>query len=97
MNLEITYSDLNKIYREIKPMLNKNLRNKELKENMIIAGNKSSFDSLDFLTLIMALEKFFKEKNSSTINLSSNFSNMKNKSNITIKNYLELNKIKIKK
>ncbi len=97
MKLEISNSDLNKIYLEIKPMLNKNIKNIQLNENSVIAGNNSLFDSLDFLTLIMAIEKFFSKNNGLTIDLSSNLGNIKNNSKITIKYYLKLNNIKIKK
>ena len=97
MKLEISNSDLNKIYLEIKPMLNKNIKNIQLNENSVIAGNNSLFDSLDFKTLIMAIEKFFSKNNGLTIDLSSNLGNIKNNSKITIKYYLKLNNIKIKK
>ena len=82
------------IFESVKPMLNKKLKNQKFSLKMIFIGNNSSFDSLDYITFTMELEKFFYEKKSINLNLSNNFDLDINKT-LSIKEYLAINKIQI--
>jgi len=93
MSFKIKNTDLINIFESVKPMLNNELKKQKFNINMKFIGNNSPFDSLDYITFTMELEKFFNEKKI-ILNLSNNF-DLDPKKNLSIKEYLTINKIQV--
>ena len=67
----IPLSQIRKTYDKCKPLFQSDIKNESFDINLIIIGNNSSFDSLDYLTFIMQLEEDILKKYNFKLDLTS--------------------------
>ena len=89
----ISIYELNEIFNSIKPFLNKKVKESKVDKNFIIYGKGSLFDSLDFVTFIMGLEKYMEEKRKIKVTIHSNLPETNNK--ITREDFLKINHLEV--